>query len=127
VSRFEFWSPLTGKVTAAQTVDWLRFPVIPAGLSGKQELRNAKRPQRRTQTTGRLMEFASDEEYFVALRALIERWCDQRKLGALSRLLPGYLSSNGLTDGWANLYESPEIDPWPRLQGFQCCRLGLAQ
>jgi hypothetical protein len=77
-----------------------------AGLSGKQELRNAKRPQRRTQTTGHLMEFASNEEYFAALRALIERWCDQRKLGALSRLLPGYLSLNGLTDGWANLYES---------------------
>jgi hypothetical protein len=52
------------------------------------------------------MEFASNEEYFAALRELIERWCDERKLGALSRLLPGYLSMNGLTDGWANLYEA---------------------
>ena len=45
------------------------------------------------------MEFASNEEYFATLRGLIERWCDERKLGALSRLLPGYPSMNGLTDG----------------------------
>jgi hypothetical protein len=32
--------------------------------------------------------------------------CDERKLRALSRVLPGYLALNGLTDGWANLYES---------------------
>jgi hypothetical protein len=51
-------------------------------------------------------ELASNEEYYAALRAMIERWCDQRMLGALSRLLPGYLSLNGLTDGWANLYEA---------------------
>lgn len=52
------------------------------------------------------MEFGSNEEYFVTLRALIERWCDERKLGALSLVLPGYLSLNGLTDGWVNLYDS---------------------
>jgi hypothetical protein len=52
------------------------------------------------------MAFESNEEYFAALRGMIERWCDERKLGALSSLLPGYLSFNGLTDGWADLYEA---------------------
>jgi hypothetical protein len=46
------------------------------------------------------------DEYLVALRQMIERWCDDRKLAALSRVLPGYLSLNGLTDGWANLYDA---------------------
>ena len=46
------------------------------------------------------------DENLAALRQLIERWCDERKLGALSLLLPGYLSLNGLTDGWANLYDA---------------------
>ena len=52
------------------------------------------------------MNFASHEEYFVALRQLIERWCDERNLGALSRLLPGYMAFNGLTDGWASLHDA---------------------
>jgi len=47
--------------------------------------------------------WASNEEYFGALRSLIDRWCDERKLVALSFLLPGYLALNGLTDGWADL------------------------
>ena len=46
------------------------------------------------------------EEYLVALRQMIERWCDDRKFAALSQILPGYLSLNGLTDGWANLYDA---------------------
>ena len=46
---------------------------------------------------------ASHDDNLAALRLLIERWCDERRLDALSRLLPGYLSLNGLTDGWANL------------------------
>jgi hypothetical protein len=46
------------------------------------------------------------DKNLVALRQLIERWCDERNLHALRRLLPGYLSLNGLTDGWANLYEA---------------------
>jgi hypothetical protein len=52
------------------------------------------------------MTFGSQEEYFAVLRQMIERWCDERKLGALSLLLPGYLSLNGLTDGWVNLYDA---------------------
>lgn len=49
--------------------------------------------------------YASNEEFFGDLRTLVERWCDERKLGALSRLLPGYLSMNGLTDGWSDLLQ----------------------
>jgi Ser/Thr protein kinase RdoA (MazF antagonist) len=52
-----------------------------------------------------MKDYASNEEFFGDLRVLVERWCDERKLSALSRLLPGYLSHNGLTDGWANLLE----------------------
>jgi hypothetical protein len=48
------------------------------------------------------MDYAFSEEFFGDLRVLVERWCDERKLGALSRLLPGYLSMSGLTGGWAN-------------------------
>ena len=51
----------------------------------------------------------SNDEYFAALRQMIGRWCDERKLDALSRLLPGYLSLNGLTDGWANLYDALKL------------------
>jgi len=47
-----------------------------------------------------------DDNNLAAFRQMIERWCDERKLGALSLLLPGYLSLNGLTDGWANLYNA---------------------
>lgn len=55
---------------------------------------------------GGVMEFRSNEELFSALRAMIDRWCDDRRFGPLSTLLPGYLAFNGLTDGWATLYES---------------------
>ena len=48
--------------------------------------------------------FGSNEEFFAALRALIDRWCDQRRLRPLARLLPGYLAFNGLTDGWSELH-----------------------
>lgn len=47
-----------------------------------------------------------DDNNLIHLRQMIERWCDERKFGALALLLPGYLSLNGLTDGWANLYEA---------------------
>ena len=50
--------------------------------------------------------YRSNDEFFADLKSLIERWCDERKLGALSVLLPGYVSLNGLTDGWANVYEA---------------------
>ena len=53
-----------------------------------------------------MKDYQSNDEFFADLKNLIERWCDERKLGALSLLLPGYLSQNGLTDGWANLCEA---------------------
>jgi hypothetical protein len=48
----------------------------------------------------------ADDNNLVSLQQMIERWCDERKLGALSLLLPGYLSLNGLTDGWANFHDA---------------------
>jgi hypothetical protein len=48
-------------------------------------------------------DFHSNEEFFGALRILIERWCDGRRLDALAQILPAYLAFNGLTDGWGEL------------------------
>jgi hypothetical protein len=48
--------------------------------------------------------FQSNEEFFSALSGLIDRWCDERRLGQLATLLPGYLALNGLTDGWGELH-----------------------
>ena len=53
-----------------------------------------------------MRDFKSHEEYLDALRTLIERWCDLRRLDPLSRILPGYLALNGLTDGWAELLDA---------------------
>jgi len=53
-----------------------------------------------------MTEFQSDEEFGAALRDLIARWCDQRRLAALARLLPGYVAFNGLTDGWGLLLDA---------------------
>jgi hypothetical protein len=47
--------------------------------------------------------FYSNEEFGAVLRMLVERWCDERRLNALARILPAYLGFNGLTDGWAEL------------------------
>ena len=50
--------------------------------------------------------FRSNEEFLRALRALIDRWCDERRLVVLVRILPGYLAFNGLTDGWHELIDA---------------------
>ena len=50
--------------------------------------------------------YASNDEILVDAKNLVDRWCDERKLRALARLLPGYLSLNGLTDDWAILCEA---------------------
>ena len=52
------------------------------------------------------MAWASNQEYLAALDALVDRWCDDREVVALSRLLPGYVALNGLTDGWAVLLDA---------------------
>jgi hypothetical protein len=44
--------------------------------------------------------FRTHDEFLSALRAMIERWCDERRLHALAKILPGYMAINGLTDGW---------------------------
>lgn len=43
------------------------------------------------------------DEFFEALKSLIEAWCDRRSLRPLSRILGPYLSFNGMTDGWGEL------------------------
>ena len=48
-------------------------------------------------------DFHSNEEFFDALRGLIDRWCEERRLAPLARLLPSYLAFNGMTDGWGEL------------------------
>jgi hypothetical protein len=63
-----------------------------------------------------MKEFHSNEKFVVALRALIERWCDERRLSALAALLPGYLSFNGLTDGC--LYEALKATRGLGLEAF---------
>jgi hypothetical protein len=35
-----------------------------------------------------MKDFHSNDEFFAALRALIDRLCDERRLAALARLLP---------------------------------------
>lgn len=50
-----------------------------------------------------MKDFQSNEEFLAVLRTLIERWCDERCLDTLARILPGYLALNGLTDGWGEL------------------------
>jgi hypothetical protein len=50
--------------------------------------------------------FRSNEEFFTALRTLIDRLCDERRLKPPARILPGYLAFNGLTDGWHELIDA---------------------
>ena len=57
-------------------------------------------------TSEAIAPFRDNAEFLSALRGLIEGWCDRRCLGELSTILPGYLGLNGLTDGWAGLYEA---------------------
>ena len=50
-----------------------------------------------------MRDFRSNEEFFTALRMLIDRLCDERRLKPLAKILPCYLAFNGLTDGWHEL------------------------
>jgi hypothetical protein len=47
--------------------------------------------------------FDSNESFLVALRVLIDTWCDRRCLKALNNVLGAYLAFDGLTDSWADL------------------------
>ncbi len=37
---------------------------------------------------------------------LIDAWCERRELAPLARLLPAWTGNNGLTDGWAEVWEA---------------------
>jgi replicative superfamily II helicase len=43
---------------------------------------------------------------FEAAKVLIDAWCDRRELRVLKTMLDGYLSLNGLTDGWVAFYDA---------------------
>jgi len=53
-----------------------------------------------------MTEFHSNKEFLAALNSLIERWCDERRLDALAKILPSFLAFNGLSDGWYELSEA---------------------
>ncbi len=46
-----------------------------------------------------MKDFHSNDEFFAALRALIDRLCDERRLAALARLLPELLNALKATRG----------------------------
>jgi hypothetical protein len=52
-----------------------------------------------------MKDFHSNEEFFAALRTLIDRLFDERRLRPLAKILPGYLAFNGLTDSWHELID----------------------
>jgi hypothetical protein len=60
----------------------------------------------RTKNGSGLKDYQSNEEFFADLRSLIDWWCDERRLDALSLILPGYLAFNGRTDGWHLLHDN---------------------
>ena len=47
--------------------------------------------------------YGSNEEFFAALRSLIDGWCERRALPVLAAILPSFVSFNGMTDGWGEL------------------------
>jgi hypothetical protein len=51
-----------------------------------------------------MTQFGSNEEFFDAVKHLIYRWCDERRLRPLALLLPKYVAFNGMTDGWVELH-----------------------
>ena len=63
----------------------------------------SKRETRPDERASEMRDFHSNDEFFAALRALIDGLCDERRLKPLARILPGYLAFNGLTDGWHEL------------------------
>ncbi len=50
--------------------------------------------------------FTSNDEFFQALRDLIQRIENQGNVAAAQELREGFACLNGLTDGWALLMES---------------------
>ena len=51
----------------------------------------------------RMVQPSTNQEFFDALKGLIEGWCERRSLGPLARVLSPYLSFNGMTEGWGEL------------------------
>ncbi len=47
--------------------------------------------------------YQTSDEFFAALRSLIDGWCDRRALPVLAAILPAFVSFNGMTDSWGEL------------------------
>jgi len=61
-----------------------------------------------------------NSEFLATMKSLIDDWCARRALAPLARLLPPYLSFNGLTDSWGDLLDA--------LEGVRAsCREGLPE
>jgi hypothetical protein len=50
----------------------------------------------------------SAEIFHKSLTALVDSWCERRRLPALRFILQGYPMSSGLTDDWTNLLKALE-------------------
>ena len=49
---------------------------------------------------------SADPDLFALLDDLVDRWCERRALNVLRHILPAYPLSSGLTDEWAELYQT---------------------
>jgi hypothetical protein len=47
-----------------------------------------------------------ESDVLLEVSGLIDAWCDRRELELLARLLPAWVSNNGLTDGWADVLDA---------------------
>ena len=47
-----------------------------------------------------------ESDVLLEVSGLIDAWCDRRELDLLPRLLPAWVSNNGLTDGWADVLDA---------------------
>ena len=47
-----------------------------------------------------------ESDVLLEVSSLVDAWCDRRELDLLARLLPAWVSNNGLTDGWADVLDA---------------------
>jgi hypothetical protein len=83
----------------------LRLPLQFSSLSTDSASKFGKTVQKRVGHE-EMKEFKSNEEFFAAMRDLIDRIEKQGNAAATQELRSGFSCINGLTDGWALLMES---------------------
>ena len=50
--------------------------------------------------------YNNNEEFFTAMKDIINAWCEQKNLVPLSYILWPYLTFSGLTDSWSELRDA---------------------